>query len=164
MKNSYEIHEDFVVVNVIKKGVEYAVIVDKEDFPVISSFDGTWHLNNRGYISRTLKGKRESIHRVIMKPQRNLVVDHIDGNRLNNKKENLRIITRGQNSQNIKSNKRSKTGIRGVSYDSRWSKWRARMTVDGKEINLGTYDSVEEAEKAAIAGRSKYMKYSKEVL
>lgn len=161
MKNSYLFRDGYAIILVVKKGIEYEVKIDKEDFLKVSSFKGTWHLNNRGYISRTVKGKRESIHRLIMEPLKDLVVDHIDNNPLNNSKENLRVITRGQNAQNIKSNKRNEIGIRGVSFDGRWKgKWRARVHVDGKEVHLGTFDTLEEAEAVAKKGRLKLLPFS----
>lgn len=164
MKNQYEAKDETTTIYVIRKGVLHTFLIDTEDLTLVSDFQGTWHLNNRGYVSRTVKGKRESLHRLIMNPaDSTVVVDHIDGNPLNNRKNNLRIITWDQNAQNISSNRRSITGVRGVSLDNRWGeRWRARIRVNGKDINLGYYDTKEEAEEAVKKGRAEFLPFSKE--
>ncbi|PAE20516.1 hypothetical protein CHH80_10915 [Bacillus sp. 7504-2] len=163
MKNLYEIKDDYTIIFVKRKGETYEVMIDTDDLELVSNFKGTWHLDNRGYIRRVIQQRVELLHRLITNPPKDMVVDHIDCNPLNNRRSNLRIVTWGQNTQNITSNKRSKVGIRGVSLDNRWNpRWRARLRVDGKDINLGYYDTKEEAEAAVIKGRAKYFPFSKE--
>jgi GTP:adenosylcobinamide-phosphate guanylyltransferase len=95
----------------------------------------------------------------------NMVVDHIDADTTNNRRNNLRVITNAQNIQNKKGARRdSNTGIRGVNWHKPSNKWVARFQVDGKRINLGTFDDINEAEKAVKEARAKYMPFSKEAL
>lgn len=105
---------------------------------------------NRGYVSIRICGKRYPIHRIIYFYHHGYfpkIVDHIDGNRINNKIENLRSATVSQNAWNSKIRKTNSSGIKGVSWDKRVKKWRASCTVNYKQNNLGYYDSIEDAAK-----------------
>jgi len=166
MKNSYDVIGDTVIIYVIRKGKTYEVLIDKDDLPFLSDFRGTWHLDNRGYVRRTIKGKISFMHRILTNPPEGFVVDHIDGNTLNNKRNNLRVVKPGHNQQNIRNpHKISKTGSKGVREKTKWGKkYRAYVTVNKKEISLGGYDNKEDAEIAAIIGRILYHPYSKEAL
>lgn len=164
MKNMYELFDTYGVMFVERKGKLHEVLFSLEDFEKISNFNGTWHIDNRGYVKRVIRNKTTFLHRLVKPSPEGMVIDHINRNKLDNRQGNLRIVTNAQNMQNVNSNKRSKTGIRGVSKDNRFEKthWRARLTVNKKEIYLGTYDTLAEAEKAVIDGRKKYMPYSYE--
>ena len=169
MKNEYFYENDYAVIVVNRKGVAYHYMVDKEDINLLESYKGTLHRGTDDYCYANLptgKGQRKRIalHRMLMKPNVDMVVDHINRNTLDNRRENLRVITTGQNTQNIHGNKRSETGIRGVSRNKKWGKpWRARVRVNGKDKYLGSFDTLEEAERAAIEGRKKYLPYSTEI-
>lgn len=165
MKNKYIDCGDYVKIIVNRKGKDYEALVDKDDFDTVSSFKGTWHLDNRGYIRRTINNKEELMHRVIMNPPDNRVVDHINGNKLNNRKSNLRIIKKSENQQNVTSSKRiAETGFRGVSLEKRWARtrYRARIAIHGKEYSLGYYDDEYEAQVASVVGRILYHPHSME--
>jgi len=110
-----------------------------------------WYQNNSGYaISRVSKNRQIFLHRLILKPDKNYYVDHIDGNPLNNKRDNLRICTHQQNMINRKIGVDNKSGIKGVDWDSKRNKWRARIQVKKKSKHLGYFSSKEEAKKARI--------------
>jgi hypothetical protein len=81
-------------------------------------------------------------------------VDHIDGNKVNNRIENLREITAIQNTYNRKIGKNNKSGVKGVFW-SKNNRWIAQIRANGKVIYLGSYKELNEAEKAAKEGRSK---------
>lgn len=81
-------------------------------------------------------------------------VDHIDNNGLNNTRENLRLATNAQNLRNRKRHSNNKTGYKGVVAQD--GKYRAKITVDGKRISLGMYDTPEEAHEAYKAAAVKY--------
>lgn len=72
-------------------------------------------------------------------------MDHINNNRLNNNVCNLGWATRSENNFNNSISKRNTSGIKGVSYDKRDKKWRAKIQINGKEKHLGYYNSLEEA-------------------
>lgn len=78
-------------------------------------------------------------------------IDHIDGNTDNNAWHNLREVTVTENMHNLKKYKNNTTGIAGISYRSDTGKYRARIGVDGKNINLGSYETLEEASAARDA-------------
>jgi hypothetical protein len=96
------------------------------------------------------KGKRElvSFHRSAISASAGLDVDHIDGDSLNNKRDNLRPATRSQNARNSRSSKGSSSQFKGVSWNKRQRKWVSRIMVRGKTINLGTFDNERDAGRA----------------
>lgn len=117
-------------------------LVDDEDFDYLNQYK--WHCN-KGYVSRTGNNKHLRMHRVIMHVQGDLQVDHIDGNPLNNQKNNLRICTSSQNNKNKKTPHTNTSGFRGVSYHVSNKKWQSQIQVDGKQIHLGYFKTPEEA-------------------
>ncbi|MFE6167028.1 HNH endonuclease [Viridibacillus arvi] len=164
MKNKHEVCENHVIMYVKKKGKVYQSLFSINDFMKVADHDGTWGLDSKGYIKRNVKGKVIYLHKLLKPTPKGMVVDHINRNKLDNRQENLRTITKSQNLQNVNGRSNSISGVRGVSIDKRGSsiRWRARLNVDRKEIHLGHYDTKEEAERAAIEGRKKYLPYSVE--
>lgn len=73
------------------------------------------------------------------------VIDHIDGDGLNNDVRNLRDVTMLENSKNRKMDKRNSSGYNGVSFVERRGKYRARAGAGGKDIALGWYDHIDDA-------------------
>lgn len=87
------------------------------------------------------------MHRFITNAPKELEVDHINGNRLDNRKENLRICTKSQNLRNQHKTCGS-SKYKGVSWRVRANKWESRIYVDGKKLFLGLYSDEEDAAKA----------------
>lgn len=86
-----------------------------------------------------------------------LVVDHIDGNGLNNRRNNLRIVTNQVNAQNVATAfKNSSSGVLGVRWHTRRNNWHASIKIDGRHIHLGCFQSRDEAEAARLAAEVKY--------
>lgn len=83
-------------------------------------------------------------------------VDHIDGDKLNNKFENLRLATPGQNAMNRKMHKNNKSGFKGVTYNRLARKWQANITVNRKIMYLGLYVTPEEAHDAYCKAAVEY--------
>ena len=118
-------------------------------------------LTGEQYVQVRFKGKYYYIHRLIwawhgnsLEP--NQQIDHIDGNSLNNRIENLRPTSNKQNSENRKgANKNSKSGHVGVSQLSNGT-WRADIGHDGIIEYLGVYVNKEDAITARVAGEKKY--------
>lgn len=112
--------------------------VDEEDYAIVAA--RKWRCTNKGYISEN-KSDGKRLHRILLSlGSARPIVDHIDGNPLNNVRSNLRICSTQQNSWNQK--KRSKVGgyssqYRGVYWDKRNRKWRSAITVSNKFICLG---------------------------
>lgn len=95
-----------------------------------------------------------------------LVVDHCDGNPLNNQKSNLRLVTQGENARNRIRHKNNRSGFRGVYHHSSGGKlkkaWRVEITVNGKRIQLGYFATPEEASHAYDeAARKHYGPYAR---
>lgn len=81
-----------------------------------------------------------------MDAPREAQVDHCNHDTLNNKRENLRIVTPGENQQNKNgSYKNSKSGVRGVYWDKTRGKWMAQFRINNTAKNLGRFDTIEEA-------------------
>lgn len=122
----------------------YVAMVDDEDYEKLSQY--TWTPkkdNNVVYARRSLridgKHKEGFMHRDIMGiPDKGYVIDHVDGNGLNNQKNNLRIITHKQNMQNLHINKTSI--YPGVNWSAKRRKWEARCKDRGVRRYLGGYE------------------------
>lgn len=85
---------------------------------------------------------------------REVEIDHIDGDRANNRWSNLRLATSRQNSENIHGAHRdSQTGLLGVSLDRSGARYLARIFVDGKAVGLGVHSTAEAAHAAYVAAK-----------
>jgi hypothetical protein len=80
-------------------------------------------------------------------------VDHIDMDRLNNRWLNLRAATQSQNKSNGKLYKNNKSGVKGVSWDAWHRKWKVQISVDKKIVQLGRFNTVEEATNVVVSAR-----------
>lgn len=102
------------------------------------------------------------LHRVILARMlgRDLLpseqTDHIDGNGLNNCRSNLRLVTAGQNAQNIKRAKNNTTGYKGVYLHKKSGKYQSKIQANGKQIWIGLFDTAEEAHRAYREASKKY--------
>jgi hypothetical protein len=117
---------------------------------------------NRIYI--TVDGKKHLLHRVIWFLHHNEVpefLDHIDGDPLNNKIENLRPATKAQNAMNRKIRSDNSTGFKGI-YPTTSKKFAATIYIDGMSKYLGTYDTPEMAQAAyAQAANANFKEYAR---
>lgn len=111
-------------------------IVDDEDFEELSKY--RWHFTG-GYAFRHKNNKKEYIHRILNETPHGLVTDHINRNKLDNRKSNLRSATVSQNGANAKKKDGCRSKYKGVTWHKPNSTWKARITVKGKEIYLGYY-------------------------
>jgi hypothetical protein len=116
-------------------------------------------IGNEGYLSIEIFGKNYKAHRLIFLMHYGWLpdeVDHQDGNRLNNKIDNLRPATKNQNQHNRKISKNNTSGVKGVSYRSCTNKWRVRVMLNNKSISIGDFKDLELAELVATMAREKY--------
>lgn len=117
-----------------------------------------------GYVCIWLDGVSYKAHRLAFLHQTGQwpidKVDHRDGVRSNNIWTNLRQATDGQNQQNRKLNANSSSGISGVTWKSRNSKWQARIRVAGKLIHLGYFDDPQIAGNAYATAKAQYHTYN----
>lgn len=144
--NKYVFHESFVE-GITSKGESF--FFDSIYYDLVK--DMMWTIGADGYAISISDGKTIRMHRVLMSQIYDLtekIVDHIDGNKVNNRIENMRVCTAQQNSFNHNLHKSNKSGINGVYWDKRINKWVARAKLNYKNIWIGYYDNLEDAAKA----------------
>lgn len=133
--------------------------IDESDFEFTSQFKISLicRIDGKGfYVSCCDKVTRKYVgllHRLLLNCPIGKVVDHIDNNGLNNRRDNLRIATHTQNQMNRRSNVNE---ICGVWFRLDRKKWAARITVEGKIKSLGHFDTFEEACVARLAAEKLY--------
>lgn len=142
-------------------------IVDKEDYEWLSRYK--WYASESGGKFYACRKNRRAVymHREIVGAPKGMVVDHIDGNELNNRRSNLRVCTVSQNHQN-----RRRTGGRskykGVHLDKKLNKWVAAITLKGRYFHIGYFDDEREAARAydkkatALFGEFAYLNFPPE--
>lgn len=136
-------------------------VIDDADYDLTFA---KWFTNGSGYACRNVRvGSKRStllLHRHIMARVlgRDLLpceeVDHIDGDRLNNHRENLRIADDSQNAVNRKVSSQNASGYKGVT--KHWNKWRSRLRFEGKIVDLGLFPTAEEASEAYQRAAQQY--------
>lgn len=139
-KNSFY-EKDGYMVCVSRQGDE--ILFDKEDYPMIET--RTWSTNGR-YPLAKFNNKSVNLHTVLMNTPKDMCVDHINGNRLDNRRINLRICSNSQNHFNRQVSF-GQSSFKGVSRTrkNKTNPWRATIKKDGKTITIGTYKTEEEA-------------------
>lgn len=120
-------------------------IVDDEDFEWLSIYN--WSYSAKGYVHRrTRKNKMVYMHRQVMYALSGQMIDHINGEKWDNRKSNLRFCTHRENMRNKRKTSIEKTSIyKGVSWDKYAQKWSASIRVDGKNVHLGNHKEAAEA-------------------
>lgn len=114
-------------------------------------------LHHTGYIQVKVGKKNYRAHRVIFAMHHGYMpkyIDHIDGNRLNNRIENLRPATNQQNQHNVGVCRRNKSGIKNVFFDR--NKWKVYMRINKRMTHIGSFEDVELAELVAAEARNKF--------
>jgi hypothetical protein len=129
---------------------QYA-IVDAADFEWLSRYK--WHAAPRDaaggfYARRHEKGRNVWMHREIMNAPEGMVVDHIDGNGLNDRRCNLRLCTRTQNGRNRRKNRDSDNEYKGIWTDKKTGRSYAQIRFEGEQLYLGSFDTAVEAARA----------------
>jgi hypothetical protein len=114
-------------------------------------------VNTGGYLQVEIKGKKYMVHRVIWdmsNPSDTLSdhdeIDHIDHDPKNNRIDNLRKVSPGENRKNKSRYKSNKSGTAGVHFENRRGKWVAKIRLSGRNRHIGYFDSLE----AAVAARA----------
>lgn len=128
--------------------------IDIEDW--IKCKDYCWFVDTQGYVATQINGKHTHLHRFIMNPPKDMLIDHINGDRANNCKSNLRIVTQQQNNMNRTISKNNKSGCTGVFWSTQDNKWIAHITYNYKYIQLGSFTHKEDAIKARQDAELKY--------
>lgn len=174
LRNKYEIRGDYVAIFIERRNGEVLeTYIDLEDLDRVKSFSNTLHVKEVkskydllyvcGYRRvGTNKYEKPHLHRYILglDEDSDLVVDHIDGNGLNNRKSNLRIATQAENVQNKRgAQANSKSGIRGVWKRSDCNRWEYQVTINGVK-HRGIVKTKEEAEQRVLELRKKLLPFA----
>lgn len=134
-------------------------IIDAADAALLP---GKWHLSTKGYAVARRGGRIVSMHRIILGVKPGQFTDHANGDRLDNRRSNLRIATPGQNSANTKSHRDATSAFKGVYRPTGRNKWQARIMVAGVARHLGCFDDEQDAarcyDRAAFALQGVYAK------
>lgn len=135
----------------------YVAIVDAADLPILNKF--SWSVSEaprrKPYAVASMgygrKGRKNVyLHRFLLEAQPGQMVDHINGNSLDNRRENLRLATGTQNNYNQFKRKNSKSDYRGVSFDPNYADkpWVARGMIAGKCVHRSWHKTEKEAARA----------------
>lgn len=138
--NYFEINGNDCNIFYQKDNIIYIIIIDKEDYTKVQNY--YWTLNHNGYPWSRTQGTKIYLYHLIYETDK--LIDHIDRNPLNNKKNNLRIVDYSQNNLNHNTISTSSTGINGVTWDKTKNKWRSRIRFHYKEY-CEYFDNFEEA-------------------
>lgn len=154
--NHYEEYDDYIVGYTETRDT---FLFDKQDYELIKNH--CWRVNTSGYILSVRDDHTIMFHRLILgmydsSEYDNLDVDHINGDKTDNRRKNLRIVTRSQNNMNRKLQSNNTSGVTGVSLNTKNNKWVAQIELHGKHIHLGEFDNFEDAVNARIKGEEKY--------
>lgn len=130
----------------LTRGLE--AIVDDDDWEYLKKFK--WYASTQGYAVMSIYSEKKNVkikmHRFIMQAKKGQIIDHLSKNKLDNRKENLRVATASQNSQNTFSY--GSVRLKGVSYDKRRNKYKAYIQKDKKSYYIGSFNTAFEAASA----------------
>ena len=116
------------------------------------------YVSTSGYLrvlGRDWSGDRY-VHRDLMKPKRGMYVDHINGDKLDNRRANLRVCTPCESAMNVGIKSDNTSGVRGVYWNKERLKWQAQIRVKKSTISLGRFVNLEEAIKVRRAAEREY--------
>lgn len=146
--NTYDLTGEYGIGYTLK-GEEF--YFDLEDYNIIKDY--TWNIST-GYVRSDSYKSKTCFHRLIMNCiDKNMDVDHINHNTIDNRKSNLRIVSRSQNQMNSIQRK-NKTGAKGVSKNGK--RWVASIQINKKRIYLGIFKNFDDAVKARKEAEEKY--------
>ena len=153
--NTFDLSKDYGIGYTIK-GEKY--LFDKEDYELIKNY--CWYMNDNGYLVAHVvnSGKHIRLHRLIMNciSDSSILIDHINHNTLDNRKNNLRMVAYQQNAMNTRRKDSNISGTTGVSWDKEKKKWCATITYNYKTIFLGYYSDFDKAVRSRKQAEQKY--------
>lgn len=135
-------------------------LIDASDAEVVGT--RPWTAHSTGYAYCWVNRRCFLMHRFLLDPPPKMVVDHINGNKLDNRRSNLRITTCAKNclSRHVL-HPRNTSGYNGVCWHKEKKKWRASIKINYRQTFLGYFDDIEEAAKVSQRAREKILKHEK---
>ncbi|HDK7314614.1 TPA: HNH endonuclease [Clostridium botulinum] len=158
--NKYIINEEYTEILIYRKNKKeiISVLIDTEDMEKCKKYH--WIISC-GYVSAYCKENNKNntikMHRYLVRADKKEIVDHVNGNPLDNRKHNLRKCTYTENAWNRKKYSFNKTGCKGVSIREN-GKYQSSIMYKGKNIYLGTFTQLEDAIKARKKSEEKYFR------
>lgn len=154
-RNKYEYIDENTLKVYFHNSDDY-FLCDAEDIQYIEN--ATWHKSNQGYARGKIDGKLQFFHDVVLnlEPNTNQMCDYINRDRLDNRKNNLRIVNLSINILNRSIYENNSSGMPSV-YKSN-NKWQSQIQINGNNINLGRYDTFEEAKQARLNAEKELLK------
>ena len=140
-------------------------IVDNEDYEKLVKHK--WYYCNygkTGYARRADKVTRKTVrmHHEVLPFEKGLMVDHINMNGIDNRKSNLRLVTKSQNMMNSGVRANSTSGYKGVCWAKNYNKWVVHIWKDYKQMFIGHFDDIKKAAKAYnVAAKEHHREYAK---
>lgn len=140
-------------------------IVDDADYDLLSKFKWQFVKNSKfgtGYAVRTVWNESHdkrialAMHNAVMVPPEGLVVDHVYGNQLDNRKSNLRITTREHNAMNLSTPRNNTSGFKGVKWQKSDKRWIAYIGFQNRAIYLGCFSDIKDAIAARQVAELRY--------
>lgn len=156
--NTYELIDNEYYIGHTQSGKEF--YFDKEDYNLVSKY--CWDIDSQNGYAKTIDKINNTgklyLHRLIMNCKKGdgIIIDHIDRNRIDCRKSNLRPVSNSQNTMNSCIRSDNTSGVRGVHWDNRRNKWVAMITANQQDIFLGYYEEFKDAENARKIGEEKY--------
>ena len=139
-------------------------LVDDEDYERLVAM-GKWYFSTDLYAINGKSYRKENnksatvfvrMHRIILNAKPGEFVDHVNGDKLDNRKSNLRICTIAENTRNAGARKNNKSGFKGVHFDKSRGKFTAQITFQSKDIHLGRFLCPKEAARVYNDAALKY--------
>ena len=137
----------------------FVSLVDDEDYERVSKHNWFYQISKcktRVYAFSNIDKKIVSLQNFILGRRDGFMIDHKTGNGLDNRKENLRYLTRSENTINARVKTNNKSGYTGVLFVERLKKYEVSIKVNRKNIRIGYYEKFEDAKMARIEAEEKY--------
>ena len=117
----------------------YKILIDKADYDLVKR--STWKIDSTGYAKATIHRKKCYMHRLILEAKPHVGTDHINGNKIDNRRANLRPCNKHENAANMKKRDGCSSKYKGVVYDKQSHAYKAEIESYHKLHHLGRFDN-----------------------
>lgn len=162
-KNDFIIYDDYIEIIIYNNKNEPVnkTIIDKEDLELIKDYK--LHSDGHGYVkwAKYINNKKHVglLHRLILNiTDENIIIDHINRNRSDNRKQNLRIVNECDNRKNHNMYSNNTSGFNGIWWNKRNNNWCVEIRYDKTKVHLGSFTSIDNAIIARELGELKFFK------